>query len=676
MEILKLSKIFLEKDFEEFNIEDGKLLNKIISFHDELYYNKEDPIIWDSEYDNLKKLLQKIEDKFNLKKDSEKVWADILDSTFEKKTHPRPMLSLDNTYNEDDLIDFDKKIKNILPELKWTDIDYAIEYKFDWLSLRISYQDWIITEAVTRWNWIQWEDVTQNAKMISNIPHKINTKWYFEVRWEVMMYNDSFEKLNKSRQKAWEQLFSNPRNAASGSLRQKKSNITKERNLAFFGYDSPLLEGDKTHIESIKHLENLGFTTESRHIKCKWISWVIDYIREIWNKKSELPFEIDGLVIKINDINLWEELWMTAHHPRWAIAYKFPAEVVSTKILSVEHSVWRTWTITPVANLEPVNIGWVIVRRATLHNYEEVVEKNVKIWDYVFVRRAWEVIPEIIWPIESQRTWNEEEIKVPENCPICNSKTKKEFSKVRYYCGNYSCPVQIKEKLAYSVWKTWFNIEWFWPAIVQRFLDENLITDLASIFDLKDKKEEILKLDWFKEKSVNNLLESIEKVRKIPIEKLIIAFWIPWIWKWTSKEISKLFNSNDDILDFKHEFDEIINLKDIWPEIAKNIIDFMNNTENKEILKDLLSKISIVFNKNINQNWPLLGKVFCITWSFEGYSRDDLSKIIEDNSWTFTNTVSKKIDFLLAWEKAGSKISKAETLWIKVIDIEKLFNMI
>lgn len=588
------------------------------------------------------------------------------------------MLSLDNTYNEEDLRDFDTRVKNLLPELRWSDIEYVIEYKFDGLSLRVSYEDWILKEAVTRWNWEVWEDVTENAKMIKNLPQTILSSGYFEVRWEVMMYNSDFEEVNKERVKNWEQIFANPRNAASGSLRQKDPTVTKSRRLAFFGYDTPMFEGDKTHIERTKHLEDLGFTTESDHILCKSIDEVISHIESIWNKKWSFPFEIDGLVLKVNETKYWDRLGLTAHHPRWAIAYKFPAETVSTKLLSVEHSVWRTGTITPVANLEAVNIWWVVVRRATLHNYEEVLEKGVLVWDYVFVRRAWEVIPEVLWPIESQRTGDEEPILPPELCPVCDNHTKKDEAKVRYYCDNPLCPVQVKERLAYSVWKTALNIDGMGPSIVKKFINEGLITDIVSIFELEDKKEQILSLEWFKEKSVNNLLDAINTARSMEVSTLLVALWISGIWKKTSKEIAKLFKSKEDFLEFKYTFEDLENLPDIGPELAKNIKEFFTLEKNKELLGRLLEVVNLAYpdSDESPKTWFFLDKKVCITWSFDGYSRDELAKIVEDLGGEFVTSVSKKTDYLLAWEKAWSKKTKAESLWVEVIDLNFVLDKI
>lgn len=701
MNELELSKHYLELQENDFSIEDTDKLSELLAYHSDLYYNKETPIISDFEYDTLFKKLEFLEKKFQIKEtQTKKVWSEIISSSFEKVAHSRPMISLDNTYNEEDLRDFDERVKkNIknppvlsdIPRIakgnNWSvaevgGLEYTIEFKFDWLWIELIYKNWELVQAITRWNWVEWEDVTENIKTIKNIPKNISYKDLLEVRWEVVMPISSFEKLNADFLKKWEKLFSNPRNAASWSVRLKDSSVTAERNLKFFAYDLAnfeefrLKEKIEKYYDVIKDLEKFWFEISSFFKKCEWIEDVIKEIDNFWDTKEKIDFDIDGLVIKTNDISLWQEIGFTAHHPRYAIAYKFPAQILTTKILSVEHSIWRTWAITPVANLEPINISWVIVKRATLHNYEEIKNLDARIWDNIFIKRAWEVIPKVISVIKETRNWNEIEINPPEFCPSCSTKVLKDTDKVRYYCPNHKwCEAQIKQKIIYSVWKTWLNIDGLWSEQVEHFYDLWFIKNLKDIFSLEDKKEEILSLPGYKEKSVNNLLTAIKNAKNQDIVSFLVSLNISWIGKQGAKELSKVFKSKEDFLDFKYSIEELEWLKDVWAWTAKNIFDFFNDEDNKELVKELLENIDITFRQEVF-DWKYLWKKMCITWSFEGYSREQLVEILEKNGWSFVSSVSVKTDFLLAWEKAWSKLKKANELWIKVISLEEFLDFL
>lgn len=716
---LELSKHYLELPEEDFTVKDVEKLSKLLAFHSDLYYNKETPIISDYEYDTLFKKLENLEKKFQINESqTKKVWSEVISSSFEKVPHSRPMISLDNTYNEEDLRDFDERVKKLIDNWKLIienvdKVEYAIEFKFDWLWIELIYKNWELVQAITRWNWIEWEDVSENIKTIKNIPKKIPYKEDLEVRWEVVMPISSFEKLNHEFLKVWEKLFSNPRNAASWSVRLKDSSITAKRNLKFFAYDlgnfeefvfsinskpSPLtplpmvegnnnfspspigrgqgwgLEKETTYFSTIKTLESFWFEISSFFKKCEWIEEVIKQIDNFWNTWKEIDFDIDWLVIKVNDISLWQEIWFTAHHPRYAIAYKFPAQILSTKILSVEHSIWRTWTITPVANLEPINISWVIVKRATLHNYDEIKNLDIHIWDNIFIKRAWEVIPKVISVIKETRTWKETPINPPEFCPSCGTKVIKDEDKVRYYCPNEKwCETQIKQKIIYSVWKEWLNIDGLWKEQIELFYSLWYIKDLSDVFDLNTKKEEILSLQWYKEKSVNNLLTSIENAKSQDIVSFLTSLNITWIGKQWAKELAKIFSQENDFLEFRYSIEELEGLKDVGLETAKNIFEFFNSSENKDLLKKLLSHIKLKFRDEV-LSWKYLWTKMCITWSFENYSREQLIEILEKNWWSFVSSVSVKTDFLLAWEKAWSKLAKANELWVKVISLEEFLS--
>lgn len=702
--MLNLSKNYLKMDIWEFSIDDIWKLQELISYHSDLYYNKEEPIISDYEYDELFRKLKILEEKFwVISKTTEMVWSDILESSFQKVKHSRPMISLDNTYNEEDLNDFNERVKRNLwlnsdyhKDFYWQDFyllkqfeywwsEYILEFKFDWLWVELIYKNGDLVQAITRWNGIEWEDVTVNVMQIENIPKKISYREHLEVRGEVVMPISVFHNLNEQAKKDWTKIFSNPRNAASWSLRMKDASVTKKRKLQFFAYDlanfDEFVKSEKIekYYDVIKDLEKLWFSISSYFKKLNWIWEVIGAIDNFWDIKKTIDFEIDWLVLKVNDISLWDVIWWTEHHPKYAIAYKFPAEILTTKVLSVEHSVWRTGTITPVANLEPINIGWVIVKRATLHNYEEVENLDVRIGDTVFIKRAWEVIPKIISVVKEWYRDDFEKIIPPKLCPSCQTIVKKDDDKVRYYCSNdIDCPAKHHEKLTFAVGKQWFNIDGFWDKQVELFLNEWIIHNLVDIFKISEKKDEILSLEWFQEKSVNNLILSVEKSKKMEIYTLLTALWIAWVGKKTAKTLSKMFKSIDDLIDFSYNIEDLELLEDVWPEIAKNVVEYFTSEAHKRLLWELVNILDLQYYKEkiVESNSILNWKKVCITWSFEWYSREQLAEKLESVWWNFVTSVSKNTDYLLAWDKAWSKLKKANELWVEVLDLEWFLNML
>ena len=684
--MLELSKAFLKKDISDFKKTEVRKFQELMKYHSDLYYNKQDPIISDFEYDELFKKLSLLESRFNIiSRQSKEVGADIKESTFLKVAHSRPMISLDNTYNEEELQDFDGRVKK-LSDLG-SDIQYTLEFKFDGLWVELIYKKWELIQAITRWNGIEGEDVTENIRQIENIPKQIPYKEHLEVRGEVVMPISVFEHLNKEAKKTWWKIFSNPRNAASWSVRLLDNSVTKERKLKFFAYDLANFDDFRNkqqreqYFDVIKDLEKLGFEISSFFTLSSDIHWIIEKIDNFSTLVWKLDFEIDWLVVKVNNIDLWSEIGSTEHHPRYAIAYKFPAEIVTTQILSVEHSVWRTGTITPVANLEPVNISWAMIARATLHNYEEVESLDVRLWDTVFIKRAWEVIPKIISVVKEGRVKWAQEILPPELCPSCSTSVIKYDEKVRFYCPNTrSCPAQISEQLAFAVGKQGFNIDGFWERQVEIFLNEWIIEDLVGVFKIDERAEDILELEWFKEKSVNNLIEAVESAKNVKINELLTSLWISWVGKKTAKTLSKLFIWESDILDFKYSLEDLEALDDVGPEIAYNVIEYFNDDTNKDLLWRLIKVLKVEFAQAQVipewERWEFFGKKVCITGSFENYKRDDLVKILEENGWEFMSSVTKKTDFLLAWEKAGSKLAKANDLWVRVLNVDEFLERV
>ncbi|QFR39109.1 NAD-dependent DNA ligase LigA [Candidatus Gracilibacteria bacterium 28_42_T64] len=678
------SKGFLGKEIDTYVEKDIIELQDLISYHNDLYYNKEDPIISDFEYDQLFKNLAFLEKKFGIQSmQTSEVGSTLKESTFEKVKHSRPMISLDNTYNEDDLNDFNERVSKLSDSVGI--IDYTLEFKFDGLGVELIYKNGKLVQAITRGNGIEGEDVTENAMQVSNIPKEIEYKDHLEVRGEVVMPISIFNELNEDAKKTGDKVFSNPRNAASGSLRLIDNSVTKKRKLKFFAYDLAnfeefrIKENKTEYFDVIKDIDNLGFETSSYFKKLSGISEVITAVENFGDTKNNIDFEIDGLVLKVNHIDYWKKIGSTEHHPRYAIAYKFPAEIFTTQILSVEHQVGRTGAITPVANLEAVNMGGAIIKRATLHNYEEVESLDVRIGDTVFIKRAGEVIPKIISVVKTGERDNLEKIFPPKFCPSCETEVVKDEGKVRYYCPNdLDCPAKHSEKLAFSVGKQGFNIDGLGERQVEIFLQEGIIHNLVDVFQIENKREEILALEGFKEKAVSNLITGVNNAKDVSIATFLTALGIAGVGKKTAKTLAQLFENKEDLLLFSSSVESLEKLADIGPEIAKNVIEYFGNAAHKRLLEELSGILDISYYKNILLDSDLIftGKKMCITGSFDIYKREELAKILEENGGEFMSSVTKKTDFLLAGDKAGSKLKKANDLGVEVVSLNEFLERV
>lgn len=700
-ELLEKSNFFLSK-ISRLKKEDIIPLRVIIREHNRLYHELESPVISDQEYDLLFHTLARLEsDNDMLDPDSPTAKLAILTSgQFKKVPHLYPMISLDNTYSPEEVADFEERMKNILIKkiTKIEDFDYFIQPKYDWLGMAVIYEKWILKQAITRGSGVEWEDVTLGAFEIKNIPKKIDELIgidRMEIRGEVMMSRKTFENVNKEKLKKWEKLFANPRNAASGSLRQLDALVTRSRNLEFFAYSVPQIEQNidknfsiNSYHELMELLEKWWF--ERQDFVFKNISGISNLknliIRETkWYLDQEanhdyFDFDIDGIVIKLDDMKLWDILGRTEHHPRYAIAYKFPAKQVRTKVLSIEHSVGRTGTVTPVANLDPVDVTGVIVKRATLHNYDELAKKWVREGDYVFIMRAWEVIPEVVSVIESVRSGDEKIVTPPEFCPVCGTRLEQDEWKVAIYCPNPHCSAKIQWQLEMFVSKQAMNIDGFWERQIEKFLELGWITDLASIYSLKNFRENILSLEGYKEKSVNNLLSAIEHSRTTTLDRIFVWLGIPNIGKKTAKNIAKIFQKNENLDEllvkiFSVTELELSEIPDVWPETARSFVKFIE--ENRGLVERLFREMDLFSQKNISnqkteteKNDKIYGKSFCVTGSFEGISRDEIHEQIEQLGGEVRSSVSAKLDYLIVGEKAGSKKAKAEEFGVTILSIE------
>ena len=697
-ELLSLSTSFLARK-NNLKKDDILTLREVIREHNQLYHILEQPIISDTEYDQLFHALARLEVDYDmLDNDSPTAQLAILASEqFQKVQHQYPMISLDNTYNLEDVQDFEKRMRNVLKEKSPKEFAYYIQPKYDGLGLAVVYEYGKLVRAITRWSGIEGEDVTITAFEIENLPKnikKLHNIERMEIRGEVMMSRTVFGQVNHERIELWEKLFANPRNAASGSLRQLDPLVTRSRHLQFFAYSIPQFEyfhDKENEIDSYHSLldllsswwfERVDFPF-SRLDWLKSLLWVLDL--ETKNRVEYFDFDIDGMVLKIDDMKLWDELGRTEHHPRYAIAYKFPAKQVRTRVNSIEHSVGRTGTVTPVANLEPVEVSGVIVRRATLHNYDELAKKWVREGDQVFIMRAGEVIPEIVSVITDIRDGTEKVIIPPEVCPICCTKLDQDEWKVAIFCPNKHCPAKILGQLEMFVSRQALNIDGLGPRQIEDFLEQWWITDFASVFQLGNYREQILELDGYQEKSVQNLIDSLEKSRNTTLDRMLVGLGIPNVGKKTSRQLSvisyQLSQKNaKNILEtlFSLTEEELLEVKDIGPETARAFVEYM--TENRELVEWLFNELNIptwVIAQDVElQASEISGKSFCVTGTFEKFSQDEIHEMIEKNGGEVRTSVSSKLDYLIAWESAGSKLAKANEYGVQVLSIEEFLKKI
>ncbi len=707
-ELLSLSRDFLDRA-HNLKKDDILTLREVIIEHNRLYHIEEQPIISDTEYDQLFHALARLEadnDMLDLSSPTAKL-AILASEQFQKVKHLYPMISLDNTYNTEEVMEFEGRIDRVLKEKRPKELYYYIQPKFDWLGLALIYEYGKLKQAITRWSGIEGEDVTLTSYEISNIPKNIkqlqDTKW-MEIRGEVMMSRTEFDRINRERLESWEKLFANPRNAASGSLRQLDPLVTRSRRLQFFAYSIPSIEQwidtnfwISTYQQMMSLLEDSwGFVRQDFNFQDFNFHWldledVVQVLEEeTKNRKEYFDFDIDGMVLKLDDMTLWDALGRTEHHPRYAIAYKFPAKQVRTKVISIEHSVWRTGTITPVANLEAVDVGWVVVRRATLHNYDELAKKWVREGDYVFIMRAWEVIPEIVSVLTELRDGSEREVQIPEKCPICETKIEQDEGMVAIYCPNRHCPAKIQWQLEMFVGKQGLNIDGLWARQVELFLELGWITDFVSVFHLSRYREAFLELEGYQEKSVNNLIKAIEKSRHTTLDRVFVGLGIPNVGKKTARQLSIInyqlsIEKNIWVLDslFSVNEEELLWVRDIGPETARAFVEYMS--ENRELVARLVAELDIPLseqdpqprvNRDSSFQKELMGKSFCVTGSFEGVSRDQIHEMIEQHGGEVRSAVTGKINYLIVGSDAGSKKTKAENLGVKCIGWEELNTML
>ena len=664
-------------------------LRDVINYADWKYYVQSEPVLADMEYDTLFKKLKHLEEQqpelVTPDSPTQRV-AQGLSERFPTVSHLVPMLSLDNTYNADDLTDWDRKCRELSGI---EEITYCVEPKYDGASISLVYEDGRLVRGATRGDGVMGEDVTANIRQIKAIPlaaalHKQGIK-QVEIRGEIVIHKNVFEAYNKQRAVEGLSPLANPRNAASGTLRMLDPAEVRKRGLNAILYsisDYTLAEGMErpavlaTHYDSLQWLYGLGFPTPAKELMTfNHIDDVIKYCHDFEGRRDDLPFEVDGLVIKVNDFALQEKMGMTSHHPRWAVAYKFKARQATSKLLRVEFQVGRVGAVTPVAKIEPVPIGGVTVSSVSLFNEDVVREKDVRIGDTVLVERAGDVIPYIVKPLTELRTGNEEMIIFPTNCPACDSKLEKLQDEAAWRCINISCPVQVVERMIHFASKDAMDIRSLGNANVQKFFEMGLLSDIPGIYDIDWDK--VKALGGFGAKSVTNLQSAIEQSKKQPLSRVIYGLGIRHVGETTAKTLA---SAVADIREFyEWDVEKLSTLQDIGPKVATAVIDFFARPENREMI-DRLEKYGVnLKNDHKGQtaaNGALAGKTFLFTGTLSHFKRSDAEAMVEEKGGSILNSVSTKLNYLVVGEDAGSKLEKAKKLGSVNILTEEEFRVL
>ena len=644
-----------------------KILNKA-SYE---YYTLDNPTITDQEYDSYMDELIKLETNHPelVREDSPtvRIGGEVI-SDFKKVTHQIPMMSLGDIFNKDEIIAFDERVKKVI-----SNPTYICELKIDGLSVSLLYKNGKLVSGATRGDGTVGEDITHNVKTIKNIPLSLPVDIDIEVRGEIYMPKNSFEKLNEERIKQGEKVFANPRNAAAGSVRQLNSKISAERNLSTFMYHIP--EPDKynlkTQEESLNFMKSLTLTVNPNIVKVDNIDSLMEYIEYWTTHRNELPYEIDGIVIKVNNFDDQKKLGVTAKVPKWAIAYKFPAEEVLTKLKDIEFCVGRTGKITPRAELDPVRLQ---VRSATLNNQEYIKEKDIRIGDIVSIRKAGDVIPEVVEVKKERRTGEEIPFKMIDTCPICGSKLSKKDDEVAYFCTNKNCDARNIEGLIHFSSRDAMNIEGFGERIVEDFYNMGFLKTISDYYKLYECKETLMELEGFGEKSINNLLNNIENSKNNSLEKLIFGLGIKHVGKKTSKILSEYYGNIDNIINSNLE--DLSNIPDIGDIIAKSIRNYFDEEKNLELIKKLkeynLNMNYIGKEKNINELFN--NKTFVLTGTLLNLTRNEAKDLIEELGGKNTSSVSKKTDVVIVGNEPGSKYDVAKKLNITIWNEEEFLK--
>ena len=639
------------------------------------YYVLDNPTITDQEYDDYYNELLSIEEKYpELKREdspTNRVGGAVLDK-FEKVTHDHPMLSFDDIFNEEEIILFDERIKKVV-----STAHYTLEPKMDGLSGSLIYKKGVLVRGATRGDGVTGEDITTNIKTIKSVPLRLTEDIDIEVRGEIYMSKKSFLEANREKVKNGEKEFANPRNAAAGSIRQLDSKVAAKRNLDFMAYFIPNPEdyGIKTQKESLEFLRKLGFVTNYKlNGYAKNVKDIINYIDSLSEKRDNLPFEIDGVVLKVDNLEDEKRLGFTSRVPRWGIAYKFPAKEVLTTLKEIKFTVGRTGKITPNAIFSPVHVSGSLVSKATLHNSDYCIDKDVRVGDTISIRKAGDVIPEVVEVKLDRRKEDSVPFKMIENCPMCNSVLVRKDA--NHYCKNEHCPSRKIESLIHFSSRDAMYIEGFGESIVEDFYNLGYLKNIDDFYALDKYKDELMLLEGFGEKSISKLLESASNSKKNSLERLLFGLGIRYVGKKTAKILSKYYKTMDNLI--KADFDELKSINDIGDVIAKSIVDYFSDEKNINLinrLKDLNLNMRYLGEEVNTSNENINGKTFVITGTLSR-PRDEIKEEIEGFGGNVTGSVTKKTDYVIAGEKAGSKLTKANELGIRVLTEEEYNNML
>lgn len=637
------------------------------------YYLNDDPFLSDNEYDSLLNELSKLEkenpDLILPNSPTQKVATEVI-SKFKKVQHDTPMFSLSNVFNEEEIREFDKKILKEFPTR-----EYVCELKMDGLAVSLNYEKGIFKRAATRGNGIIGEDITHNVKTIKTLPLKLKEPIDLEVRGEIYMSKKSFNECNAKRAEENLPLFQNPRNAAAGSIRQLDSKIAKERKLDIYLYhlpNTPL----SSHYETMKYLKDLGFPTNPNIKLAKSVNEMLDYV-DYWTvHRPELPYEIDGIVFKVNKISMQKELGSTVKYPKWATAYKFPAEEVITKLKDIVFTVGRTGQITPNAILDPIKVAGSTIKRATLHNLDYIKAKDLRIGDYVYLHKAGDVIPEVVGPVLKRRNGSERILKMIKTCPICHTKLIKSASQIDYFCPNLTCPARNVESLIHFASRNAMNIDGLGDQIMEDFYNLQLIRNFTDLYDLNKHQKELIELEGFGHKSIENLLGSIENSKNNSLERLLFALGIPGIGQKNAKILAKKYETIDNLMNASME--ELQMIPDIGPILARNVIDFFDNPAQRIIIRELKERgvNTKYIGEKVIENEKFFNKKFVLTGTLSFIKREELKAIIEKYGGQVSSSVSSKTDVVIVGIEAGSKYAKALALNIEIWDEEKIKNIL
>ncbi len=655
-----------------------EFLRKELEKHNKLYYENDAPVISDFEYDALLRELEDLEAKYPIYATPDSPTKHVggrVNEKFSKVTHEVPMKSLGDIFSKEEVLEFLQRVRQ---SVDTEELSFVVERKIDGLSVSVEYENGNLVRASTRGDGLVGEDITENARTIKNLPKRIDPSIpYLEVRGEVYMPFEVFLRVNEQAELSGEKLFANPRNAAAGSLRQLNAKITAERELSIFVFNIQAIRGKsfQSHAESLRFLSDLGFEASPGFIECKTDEQIWEAIEEIGESRGSLSYGIDGAVIKVNEIELREKLGETAKIPRWAIAYKYPPEQKETRLLDVEVTVGRTGKLTPVAILEPVHLAGTTVSKATLNNADFIRDKDVRIGDMVIVRKAGEIIPEIVSVNVEKRPSDAKPFQMPDRCPACGEPVFRSEGEAALRCLNEQCPAQTYRAMMHFASKDAMNIDGVGPSLINLLLSADLIHDVADLYTLGEKKDALMVLDRMGESSANNLLAAIEDSKSRPLSRLIAALGIRNVGVVAARTLAKSFGSMDSLMNATVL--ELAALPDFGMITAQSVADFFAKESNRELISKLAEYgVNMVEETSSSLGDPWAGKVFVLTGTLSRYTRSEATEIILSLGGTASSSVSKNTSYVLAGEAAGSKLTKAQNLGVTILTEEQFEQMV